>query len=226
MYETQKCKHQNGKTYRFTTTDDGRIFVFAPHKKRYGKYYTKKEFDTIFTVIQSISENDKWHNRLKNAVKALEKSGLWSDILTTYLNLLNVNLNDKEELKKTYYDDSISETDKQSIYRKYEKKYPFMFKEHNGQLILQTEYTDDLSDCHTKSMYFGKYDNKSVKENIEKAIQNKTAYKHHCRTTYDVNFEYSPNLNKAWYSEEFKNCGNGHYYLAIGNSSAIFYEDD
>jgi hypothetical protein len=30
----------------------------------------------------------------------------------------------------------------------------------------------------------------------------------------------------ASYSEEYRNCGNGHYYLMFDATHAIFYEDD
>jgi hypothetical protein len=47
-----------------------------------------------------------------------------------------------------------------------------------------------------------------------------------CRTSYDVHYTYNAKEKKAFYSEEFKDCGNGHYYLAIDNTHALFYEDD
>ena len=31
---------------------------------------------------------------------------------------------------------------------------------------------------------------------------------------------------RGFYSEEFKGCGNGHYYLLFDATHAIFYEDD
>ena len=46
------------------------------------------------------------------------------------------------------------------------------------------------------------------------------------RSSYDVSFSYDPKLQHAWYSEEYKNCGNGHYYLALDETHALFYEDD
>jgi hypothetical protein len=30
----------------------------------------------------------------------------------------------------------------------------------------------------------------------------------------------------AWYSEEYRGCLNGHYYLMFDATHAIFYEDD
>ena len=39
-------------------------------------------------------------------------------------------------------------------------------------------------------------------------------------------FEYKADKNKAWYSEEYRGCGNGHYYIAIDENTALFIEND
>ena len=62
--------------------------------------------------------------------------------------------------------------------------------------------------------------------------------------SYDISFSYNagqigkpmwkayPNdaqgdgIRRAWYSEEYRDCGNGHYYLAINATHAIYYEKD
>lgn len=43
--------------------------------------------------------------------------------------------------------------------------------------------------------------------------------------SYDVSFSFENGLNvrRAWYSEEYRGCGNGHYYLAIDHEHAIYY---
>jgi len=61
---------------------------------------------------------------------------------------------------------------------------------------------------------------------IKEAIQNKQEIEIYGKTSYDVRFHYKPNENKAWYSEEFRNKGNGHYYIALNEKYALFMEDD
>lgn len=51
-------------------------------------------------------------------------------------------------------------------------------------------------------------------------------FKYNSLYNYDVGFSYNPKQKKAWYSEEFKNCSNGHYYLALNNTHAFFIEND
>ena len=61
---------------------------------------------------------------------------------------------------------------------------------------------------------------------IKEAIQNKQEIEIYGRTSYDVRFHYKPNENKAFYSEEFRGKGNGHYYIALNEKYALFMEDD
>ena len=88
-----------------------------------------------------------------------------------------------------------------------------------------------------KSMYFGKYRQEGAKAQILAAIASGVPVHVDGRASYDISLEYKPAgaaggdgagvpYARAWYSEEFKNCGNGHYYLALDASHALFYEDD
>lgn len=89
-----------------------------------------------------------------------------------------------------------------------------------------------VMDCKIKKMSFHKYsfqkhDTEYVLGRIANAIDNKEKYisgKYY--NGYDVSVEYNPEKNGAWYSEEFKDCGNGHYYLMLNRTHAVHYEDD
>lgn len=61
---------------------------------------------------------------------------------------------------------------------------------------------------------------------IAYAMDNKEKFHTSGRNGYDVSFEYNPELNRAWYSEEYSGCGNGHYYLALNRTHAMYCEDD
>lgn len=84
----------------------------------------------------------------------------------------------------------------------------------------------DACDCITKSMYFGKFWNAQKKQMIKDCMDKKESVRFSTRVNYDVSFEYDADKNRAWYSEEYRNCGNGHYYLAIDENTALFYEND
>lgn len=44
--------------------------------------------------------------------------------------------------------------------------------------------------------------------------------------SYDYSISTCPQDKKAWYSAEYKWCGNGHYYVMLDWDTALFYEDD
>ncbi len=77
-----------------------------------------------------------------------------------------------------------------------------------------------------KKMYFGKYRNEMVLNVIKSNMEKKTVTHESGKSSYDVSFEYNPEKNKAWYSEEYRGCGNGHYYIALNPTHALFVEDD
>ena len=53
-------------------------------------------------------------------------------------------------------------------------KYPFMIKaDENGKEHIITDYIWELSECTLKSMYFGKWDNAIIKDNIRRALAEK-----------------------------------------------------
>jgi hypothetical protein len=74
-------------------------------------------------------------------------------------------------------------------------------------------------------MYFG-WNNTNYKNQIKESLDKKQSISLYQRVKYDVSFEYNSEKGLAWYSEEYKNCGNGHYYLALDENTALFYEDD
>ena len=122
---------------------------------------------------------------------------------------------DYQEAKKAFWD--------RTPISSFASKYPFLFED--GEL--NSEYFTEIGECRLKSMYFGKRDNKTYKEMIASHLKNKENFTlYRIPVNYDVSYEYDADKNKAWYSEEYRNCGNGHYYLALDNSTALFVEDD
>ena len=61
---------------------------------------------------------------------------------------------------------------------------------------------------------------------IERALQDRIDYTARSRDSYDYSMEYNAEKQMAWFSAEFKGCGNGHYYLMISPKAAMFYESD
>ncbi len=209
-------------THRCYIENDGNIFVYAPKKKRYGWRYREEMFLQFFTPLLPNDENAQWKKRLKRAVKICRESGLWAELAVVWDNLYKyVTLDEKQKI----YDMSWDKREEAIAYCK--DHYPFMIKtDKDGNEYLDTDYIWELSRCELKSMYFG-YNNAEEKEQIRKAISEHRQYTiPRIRTNYDVSFSYNPESNRAFYSEEYKDCGNGHYYIALNHSTAVFCEDD
>lgn len=212
----------NGETHRCHMEDSGNIFVYARNKKRRGWRFDEKQFLLRFTPLLPADENSQWKKRLKRAVKLCRESGLWAEIAVVWDDLYKyVTLDEKQKI----YEMSWNKPEEAIAYCK--ERYPFMIKtDSDGCEYLDTDYIWELSRCELKSMYFG-YNNAEEKEQIRKAIDEHRPYTiPRIRTNYDVSFSYVPESNKAFYREEYKGCGNGHYYLALNHSTAVFSEDD
>lgn len=79
-----------------------------------------------------------------------------------------------------------------------------------------------------KKMYFGNtFEGEMQKKSLHTAMEaHKDYYTGRVCAGYDVSAEYKAKERKGWYSEEYRNCGNGHYYLMLDKDYAVFYEDD
>lgn len=225
LYKKRQC--------RCVIEDESHVFVFSYKSKKYGLRMTFNVFADNYHVFVN-DENAQWIRRMKRVVKLLEESGLWSNIKEQYQNVLNsgMTLQDKKRIEEIYWSlcpsTHIPKEEIDKAFGDFPKKFPFVFRrDKDGKLDVDTKYIWELSRCELKSMYFGKYDNTQYKDNIKKAISEKRDYRiYRLPLNYDVTFEYSASKNMAWYSEEYRNCGNGHYYIALNHSTALFCEND
>lgn len=227
--------HDN-KEYRFVIESDGSYFVLAPKRKTRGWRYSPTQFFNYYKIKEvktGLTENDKWKKRLKKAISLCKQNDLWHNLQEIWENLYNyVSLEEKCRIYEEYwacdrYNKEKGEQNYMDFVSSVKAKYPFMIKaDENGKEHIITDYIWELSDCTLKSMYFGKWDNAIIKDNIRRALAEKRKHSESVTVSYDVSFEYNPELKKAWYSEEYRNCGNGHYYLALSENTAVFAEND
>jgi len=229
-----KAKLFNGKEFRCRKEDNSTVFVYEKGKKRWGWRFSIEQFCSQYELCEATEKDEtaSWRRRMRNAVKALSESGLWPNVKERFENLLawGVTLEEKREMVTLYWDIGWKEVVPDEMEEKiseYSRKYPkIIFKNADGKWCFDTDYLHELSDCRTKTMYFGKWDNKREKDVIAKCIKDGQNYTCQHRVGYDVSFSYLADKRKAWYSEEYRGCGNGHYYLALNNSVALFYEND
>ena len=70
-----------------------------------------------------------------------------------------------------------------------------------------------------------------VFNNIKNAIETQTSYSTHRfpYNGYEGSFEFKKEENgdfRGWFNKEYKNCGNGYYYLLINEENFIGYDKD
>lgn len=223
---------KDGNKRRACIDKDGDPFVFAKGSRKFGHYFSKHQFLKEFTLVtHKKDENAKWKSRLKRAVSLLEESGLWEKIKEKFKNLYEseITLDEKNQIYRDYFSCRYNDCEAfDKFAEKWREKYPFMFYQtEENRWHINTDYIFELSDCRLKSIYFGKYyHNEEKKNHIAECIKNKISCNEDGTTSYDVTFNYDAEKNAAWYSEEYKGCGNGHYYLALNHSTAVFYEND
>lgn len=152
----------------------------------------------------------------------MEVSDVWPDVKEIYKQLLAMTWEDHREIQNSYR--YVYSGNRNELVDKYKEKYPFIFNDENKII---SDYINGLSDCKLKTMYFGKSKNKEIKECIKKALETKTSYESPLiRDKYDLQFTYDHKKKRATYIEEYKRCGNGHYYLALDANTAVWCEDD
>ena len=178
-YKKDKAKDdKTGEVVRFAVMpyakDEKTVFVYGKRRRSYGYRYPVDFFLKNYTIIE-VDENKQWHKRINRAIKALEESGLWPELLEYFNYLSQLTWEERKEIIKL--DSS------RPRYPKYEKgkdgkyhpvktpeiieqerehnerikpfvdKFPFMFYEEDGVIKAEYEYLGERSLCKLKSMY-------------------------------------------------------------------------
>jgi hypothetical protein len=153
---------------------------------------------------------EKLRKNLNKVIKYLDASGLWSNINSTLKTIASF---DDEQLNNVITLD-YSEFNKFITDNKMHLSYDELWSLINGKI---------------KSINYDACDKEWVSKNFANAIANKTRYSWRWTKGYDNSIECScseDGIMMAWYSEEYRGCGNGHYYLAIDAKHALFVEHD
>lgn len=220
-----KMKGGRKMVRRLGISEYGEVLLMCKRSKRYGTYcgYKCDNWESITFVSQRCSLA-LFKKHIKDAIKILEVSGLWGDI--------------KENLEKFLgYGDDFVERYYNLIQKDSYEAWGSVNNENSefyGKFRGISEILGSLCEknCWKSVPYCGSdrwcgY----IKGDISDAIKNKRNYDSgKWRNWYDnsveVKFDCEDNINRGWYSAEYKNCGNGHYYLLFDATHAIFYEDD
>ena len=202
---------------RFFISNDN-FCEFAKNSRRYGRYvaeYEVEEWDSITPCIQ-VNDVVKVRNYMNKVVKYLTASGLWANIREDYEIILSLADDVLDDIIHSSWTDQRDKLQKIAI-EMGRNKLSF----HCDSIIYTTKkgIKSVNYDTHTKMTDISM---------VESGIKQGILYNHRWHKGYDNSVEVKTNgdIICGWYSEEYKGCGNGHYYLLLDARHAHFYEDD
>lgn len=222
---------------------DGEVCYYRKGARRYG--YRLENHDSFLaiephTTKKRKTDAEKWETQINRLIKMLEQSGFWVDVLEDAKTAKAVGYDKIREANAVYR--AYGSNDKRTWEEK-ERARTEAIRAIDSRLVQQrddlsyypnTTILWHLSDLKIKKMYFGRWSD--TLQRIEEALTAHPTkdYRASGRTSYDVSFQYKPATDegekkhgkRAWYSEEFRDCGNGHYYLALSPTHAIYWERD
>lgn len=196
--------------------------ILFPKKRRSGRYLRESDildWKSLKPVINGkVDLKKRVLKRAKDSVKMLSESGLWPDIKSEIEHFLSLPDHKIDEFIKDATEDFYV-----NVYSKRHEgaKYEWM----DTYQIFESF----LKERCWKSPNFYRYNREHESSLVADAIKNKRNYRTFWRNDYDNSIEVAlgdDGKMRGWYSEEYKDCGNGHYYVLFDAKHAIYYEDD
>ena len=218
-------------------TTQKRLFVNEPYIGEIPKYARKRGYIiretqtahwlTLTPVLANPkSEAENWEKSWRKAEKMLKISGLWTNLLKDIQMGLAVGYDTIQKANDIYWTDNSDKKIKTLDPRLIETNK-------DGAICANTGIIWRMSrPAKIKKMYFGKFRTADILAEFKDALTKKIKFNNGSNgsnstgQSYDTTLEYNPDNNKAWYNEEYRHCGNGHYYLAIDATHALFSNDD
>jgi hypothetical protein len=204
------------------------VCCFRKGSRKYGHYFPFSEVAKIIPVKSLKSDEEKWEDAWKKVLVKLQKSGLWDNIVKEIELALKIGYKKLNKAYDLYWQKDMLSNEWSHNIEVFKEKFPELIcKDDKGVEHINTSILYNIAkQPKVKKMRFCKWNNDAILQGIKHAMDNKIP--HHCsgRYIYDISFEYRPEKNMAWYSEEYKNCGNGYYYIALNATHALFMEKD
>lgn len=212
------------KIVRLWLHKDGRIAIMNKGKKRFGRELTSwwdhyEDWATLRLVEHNeIDYHKRFVKRATDALKMLTESGLWPDIKQSIEHFFALTESEQKELVNDIITDS------------YELFYHEVYKE-NGKYSWVSGYQVFEAFVRKKcwkSIAWRKWEREHMSAEVAECIKNGKEFHRRWENGYDNTVEVNEHegIKRAWYSEEYRNCGNGWYYLMFDATHAIFYEKD
>ncbi len=206
----------NGKKVekRLFVTTDGAICQYLKRARGYGSYISEYEYShwTNIAIKYTSDYNAQMVVRwMKNVIKYLDKSGAWPSMKESFEQFIAIPFEDIKYALENY-------NNRCEIYKKYGIEHSFC-----DSLVASAKIGIKTINYHS----FNKdYRRNVIKEYIAKKEHFNERWHKGYDNTLESRYDEKENEYRIWYSEEYTNCGNGHYYFALDERHAIFCEND
>ena len=211
------------KIVRLWKTDDGRIAILGKGKKKWGHELSCYDHYEDWATLRLVEHDEidyykRFVKRATDALKMLNESGLWKDIKQSIEHFFALTESEQKELVNDIMTDS------------YELFYKEVYKE-NGKYSWVSGYQvfeSFIRKTCWKSIAWRKWERERMSAEVADCIKNGREFSRRWENGYDNSVEIANRNGEklAWYSEEYRHCGNGWYYLMFDATHAIFYEKD
>lgn len=201
----------NRENKRLFISTCNNICEFERKSRTRGRIVSLYNVISISPIISKVTPLQKCRKNLNNIIKYLSVSGFWGDVL-----------------KGAKYLSSLTDNELNDLCT-FEKYHEIMkVQSENGIYFFGFDCFINLFKRDIKTMRFEKYDRVHFENKIADCIKNKLDFRYRWRNGYDnmIQIKFDNDTARAWYSEEYKDCGNGHYYFLLDNKHVIFAEDD
>jgi hypothetical protein len=201
----------------------GRICKFRKGSSRKGYDLNTSDIVAVQIPQKRKSDKEKWEEQLNKIKQRLQNSGLWESLVSDIEEALKIGY---EKMNQAYSDYWNMFDEKEE----FKKKYPELVKtnEKGEEYIDRSLLWTFAKTPKVEKMRFSesKLENEAQLNRIKECMQKSEECKEYGYYGYDNSFEYHPNIKRAFYSREYKGCGNGYYYLALDATHAMFLEKD
>lgn len=221
-FKKYKVKTADGtSTRRLFIGSSGVPCEFARRSKSRGYRLTLSDIHSVvdFQPVKAADQVRKFHRACGSIAALLEASGLWADLLPCFQQLRDATVDDVRE----FYDASGSWTEQQNA------RDAWMQRRGLDRNHISSDLMRGIVDKGLVSIPYDRLERDERRRQLAGKISAREEFRHRWRGSYDysVSGEVGKDgIMRAWYSAEFKDCGNGHYYLMLDERHAIHAEDD
>ncbi len=214
---TKDGKSQNARLF---VSQDGYPAYFAGRSRTRGYRLSDSQCDQLKSVtplgVHSEASDKLIHmdKRVKRALGYLKSSGLWKGLADAFSNYLSLSEEERSEFAECTYEGN---------FKPLHDKYEWLE-------VWDELFEGVISKRGIKSVNYYSDEKDEIISQMKDALDSGKKYYHSWTKGYDNSVSVQHSASRGYpignYSEEYRGTGNGHYYILLDFTHALFCEDD